>query len=29
VLLKCDFLIDLGENNTKYSDLWDKIKSAK
>lgn len=29
VLTKCDFLIDLGENNTKYSDLWDKIKSAK
>jgi len=29
VLLKCDFLIDLGENNIKYSDLWDKIKSAK
>lgn len=29
VLSKCDFLIDLGENNTKYSDLWDRIKSSK
>ena len=29
VLDRCDFLIDLGENNTKYSDLWDRIKSSK
>lgn len=29
VLEKCDVLMDLGENNTKYSDLWDKIKSSK
>lgn len=29
VLSKCDFLVDLGENNTKYSDLWDRIKSSK
>lgn len=29
VLAKCDYLMDLGENNTRYSELWDKIKSAK
>jgi len=29
VLQKCDFLMDLGVDNTKYSVLWDKIKSAK
>jgi len=29
VLDKCDMLMDLGENNTKYSDLWDRIKSSK
>ncbi len=27
VLKKCDYLLDLGENNTKYSLIWDKIKS--
>lgn len=29
IIDKCDFLIDLGENNTKYSDLWDRIKSSR
>ena len=29
VLKKCDFLMDLGDNNIKYSELWDKIKSEK
>ncbi|HNX22466.1 MAG TPA: spermidine/putrescine ABC transporter substrate-binding protein [Spirochaetota bacterium] len=29
VLKKCDYLMDLGENNMKYSELWDKIKSEK
>ena len=29
VLKKCDFLMDLGTDNIKYSELWDKIKSEK
>lgn len=29
VLAKCDFLVDLGTDNVKYSELWDKIKSSK
>jgi hypothetical protein len=28
-LKKCDYLMDLGQNNIKYSELWDKIKSEK
>lgn len=29
VLKKCNYLMDLGKDNVKYSELWDKIKSEK